>query len=154
MVRFIGRNINNKQMSDFKLDISNLRPVPVEERVKDKWYIVSDLHPGNGGYAPATWHSDDWSMASDGSKFNHWKYWFEAPERPTGLSSSLPDNFEISPTEWEYEREPGKWCKVSTVMRKFRRVIVPCREIVIPTAGRDDQIRMLQEKLNELRGVK
>jgi len=118
---------------------SELKQVPVEQRVPGRLYGVSDTLDGellhftihknkNEGYWAKYWAN--------------WQYWFELPESMLPVREVIPDQIILDLNEWSYSYS-------DSVILLHRKKIRP--EITIPSGSKSEQIEQLEKILAELK---
>jgi len=117
---------------------SELKQVPVEQRVPGKWYGAADDLDGQLVFMVC--HKDGRRDTSE----TPWAYWFEIPESmlPVREVQVMPDKFTLDLNEWSYSYS-------DTVILLYRKKIRP--EITIQSGSKQEQIEMLEKKLAELK---
>jgi len=135
-------------MDNFKLDLTQLTPVAEADRIKWNWYVVADNLDQYGGISQ--WHSGRNRISpNDGDEGIKYDFWFAIPPGLPGFpKAELPDEFEITPDEWEYSDNLGNYHTVK-IGSKFRR-IKPNPKITIPSGTVQEQIEAVKKLLAEL----
>jgi hypothetical protein len=123
---------------------SELKQVPVAQRVPGKLYWVSDILEGE---------FDDtafriFKSGNESTTGTNWRYWFELPESLLPVRE-LPDEFELKEGEWEWFRDVfNEWKRANGL--KYRRIkTIP--SLTIPSGTKSEQIAELEKILAELK---
>jgi hypothetical protein len=129
---------------------SELKQVPVEQRVPGRIYGVADRLDG---------YLDRIVCHKEGNNDNediHWELWFALPESMLPVRE-LPDEFELKHGEWEYySKYHEEWRHISALtgfesvtFRRKKATINP--SLTIPSGTKSEQIAELEKILAELK---
>lgn len=126
---------------------SELKQVPVEQRVPGRIYAVSDSLEGKLDHTAFR----VFKLGNESTTGVAWAYWFGIPKSmlPVREVQVMPDEFEVTPDEWEYTDNLGNYHTVK-IGSKFRR-IKPNPNITIPSGSKSEQIEQLEKILAELK---
>jgi hypothetical protein len=124
---------------------SELKQVPVEQRVPGKLYWVSDILEGE---------FDDtafriFKSGNESTTGTNWRYWFALPESMLPVRE-LPDEFELKRGEWEYIGRRG-WNEILDFNVVMTRIKTTLPSLTIPSGSKSEQIAEIEKILAELK---
>ena len=120
---------------------SELKQVPVEQRVPGRWYGSSDTV--TGWLDQIVCHKEGRYDTSG----TPWEYYFELPESMLPVRE-LPDEFELKAGEWE-KLFRGEWSDMENSYKLRRAKSLP--KLTIPSGSKSEQIAELEKILAELK---
>jgi len=122
---------------------SELKQVPVEQRVPGRVYGVSDECRNEINF---------FAIYNDGDSDVHgreWVFWFALPESMLPVRE-VPDEFELKEGEWEFFADVfNEWKRANGL--KYRRIKPTFPQLTIPSGSKSEQIAELEKKLAELK---